>query len=91
MRAHLIAALMVMVHSTLSPIEAVGVTVASVPPPPPPITDNPGEQIPGPANPEDPSAVAAWRASLEAWRARMLAKIDYNGSIYDVRRSQLLV
>lgn len=55
------------------------------PPPPPPIKDNPGEQIPGPAHPEDPSAVAAWRESLGAWRARTLAKINYNGSIYDVR------
>lgn len=51
---------------------------------PAPIKDDPGEQIPGPANPADPAAVAAWRSGLEAWRARMLAKIDYNGSIYEV-------
>jgi hypothetical protein len=49
---------------------------------PAPIKDNPGEQIPGPSQPADPANVAAWRASLTDWRARMLKKIDYNGSIY---------
>ena len=60
---------------------------AAPPPPPPTIPDNPGEQIAGPAHPENATNVAAWRASLTAWRTRMLAKIDYNGSIYDVSRS----
>ena len=51
---------------------------------PPSIADDPGEQIPGPANPSDPAGVQAWRATLVDWRARMRAKIGYNGSIFDV-------
>jgi hypothetical protein len=62
-------------------------TGPSAPQAAPSIKDNPGEQIAGPAHPEDPAGVAAWRASLTAWRARMLAKIDYNGSIYEVGSS----
>jgi hypothetical protein len=67
-------------HSVVSALA----TPAAPPPPTISIKDNPGEQIAGPTHPEDPSNVAAWRASLTAWRARMLAKIDYNGSIYEV-------
>ena len=51
---------------------------------PPAIADDPGEQIPGPANPSDLASVAAWRQAMLEWRARMRAKIGYNGSIYDV-------
>eukprot|EP01044_Picomonas_judraskeda_P015269 COSAG03_NODE_2532_length_2667_cov_137.554907_4_plen_90_part_00 len=60
-------------------------------PPPPSIPDNPGEQIAGPTHPEDAANVAAWRASLAAWRTRMLAKIAYNGSIYDVSSSSTVL
>jgi len=48
------------------------------------IKDDPGEQIPGPARPDDPACVSAWRSAMTAWRARMRTKIRYNGSIYDV-------
>ena len=51
---------------------------------PPIIADDPGEQIPGPANPGDPGSVDAWMAAMTAWRTRMRAKISYNGSIYEV-------
>merc|ERR1719272_517196 len=51
---------------------------------PPSIADDPGEQIPGPANPGDPGSVDAWMTAMTAWRTRMRSKIDYNGSIYDV-------
>ena len=51
---------------------------------PPSIADDPGEQIPGPANPGDQNSVAAWRDAMVAWRTRMREKISYNGSIYDV-------
>lgn len=78
----LVAALVVLARRQSS-VEA---TAPGVPTPPPPIPDNPGEQIPGPVHPEDPSNVAAWWAALTAWRARVLAKINYNGSIYDVSR-----
>ena len=73
--------LSVLIHSQHS------VVSARAPPAPISIKDNPGEQIAGPTHPEDPSNVAAWRAALTAWRARMLAKIDYNGSIYEVSTS----
>ena len=56
---------------------------ATPPPPPKPVATNPGEQIPGPPNPADAAGVALWRAALEQWRAKVLASIHYNGSIYD--------
>ena len=48
------------------------------------IKDDPGEQIPGPAHPNDAASVAGWRASMLQWRSRMREKMHYNGSIYDV-------
>lgn len=62
--------------------------VAAGNPTPPTIADDPGEQIPGPANPGDPASVSAWRSAMQGWRSKIRAKIDYNGSIYSVPELQ---
>lgn len=48
------------------------------------IADDPGEQIPGPKDPSDPSSVASWRSAMAEWRSRMRSKIHFNGSIFEV-------
>ena len=78
------ALLLLLLLATISVAAAVEPKVRGGRGPAPAIRDNPGEQIGGPPHPEDAASVTAWRASLVSWKTRMLAKIHYNGSIYDV-------
>eukprot|EP01043_Picozoa_sp_COSAG02_P052032 COSAG02_NODE_5553_length_4235_cov_2.251451_2_plen_252_part_00 len=65
------------------------VTVGGPPPPPPPapcpggIGFNPGEQIPGPASPDN---VSAWRKAMNEWQSCVRSEMNYSSAhtAYDV-------
>ena len=56
-------------------------TLPASPPPAPMPTVNAGEQLPGPADPTNATAVAEWRVDIAKWKGAVKQAVKYNDSL----------